>query len=151
MFSLFYGLWKYLVNKTEFQLLILGIDKARKTVIISLLFHYYILLFNIGRIETSNTKLVFWDLGGQEAYVVLFVVDASCPSRFEDSKSALVCFHFLLSELRLVDLSVDFFVLAKSQNQHMMPPYAAFYPHGGVYAHPVVHLVSLLDLSKIIL
>ncbi|CAH1430979.1 unnamed protein product [Lactuca virosa] len=34
--------------------------------------------------------------------------------------------------------------------QHMMPPYAAFYPHGSVYAHLVVHLVSLLDLSKII-
>ena len=50
-----------------------------------------------------------------------------------------------------VDLSVDFFVLAKSQNQHMMPPYAAFYPHRGVSAHPIVHLVSLLDLSKIIL
>ncbi|PWA87044.1 GTP-binding protein 1 [Artemisia annua] len=84
---------------------------------------------NIGRIETSNTKLVFWDLGGQliqtspqsldklymlhqkafglmhsyfqsglrsiwekyyeEAHAVVFVVDASCPSRFEESKSAL--------------------------------------------------------------
>ncbi|KAL4572795.1 hypothetical protein LXL04_019580 [Taraxacum kok-saghyz] len=57
--------------------------------------------FNIGRIETSNSKLVFWDLGGQsglrsiwekyyeEAHAVIFVVDASCPSRFEESKSAL--------------------------------------------------------------
>lgn len=33
MFSLFYGLWKYLFTKTEFHVLILGIDKAGKTVI----------------------------------------------------------------------------------------------------------------------
>ncbi|KAF3664052.1 putative galacturonosyltransferase 7-like [Capsicum annuum] len=56
---------------------------------------------NIGRVEASNTKLVFWDLGGQpglrsiwekyyeEAHAVIYVVDAACPSRFEDSKSAL--------------------------------------------------------------
>ncbi|XP_052211116.1 ADP-ribosylation factor-like protein 3 isoform X2 [Diospyros lotus] len=56
---------------------------------------------NIGRLEVSNTKLVFWDLGGQpglrsiwekyyeEAHAVMYVVDAACPSRFEDSKSAL--------------------------------------------------------------
>ncbi|XP_019072600.1 uncharacterized protein LOC104877785, partial [Vitis vinifera] len=51
--------------------------------------------------ELSNTKLVFWDLGGQsglhsiwekyyeEAHAVVYVIDASCPSCFEDSKSAL--------------------------------------------------------------
>ncbi|XP_051142542.1 uncharacterized protein LOC127259327 isoform X2 [Andrographis paniculata] len=56
---------------------------------------------NIGRVEMANTKLVFWDLGGQpglrsiwekyyeEAHAVIFVVDAACPSRFEESKSAL--------------------------------------------------------------
>lgn len=32
MFSLFYGLWKYVFSKTEFHVLILGIDKAGKTV-----------------------------------------------------------------------------------------------------------------------
>ncbi|KAB1210721.1 ADP-ribosylation factor-related protein 1 [Morella rubra] len=56
---------------------------------------------NIARIEASNTKLVFWDLGGQpglrsiwekyyeEAHAVVYVIDAACPSRFEDAKSAL--------------------------------------------------------------
>nr|GFB62602.1 ADP-ribosylation factor-related protein 1 [Tanacetum cinerariifolium] len=34
MFSLFYGLWKYLVSKTEFHVLILGIDKAGKTTLL---------------------------------------------------------------------------------------------------------------------
>ncbi|KAL4560488.1 hypothetical protein LXL04_032640 [Taraxacum kok-saghyz] len=114
MFSLFYGLWKYLVSKTEFHVVILGIDKAGKTTLFEKLKTQYSSLeglppdrivptveLNIGRIETSNSKLVFWDLGGQsglrsiwekyyeEAHAVIFVVDASCPSRFEESKSAL--------------------------------------------------------------
>ncbi|CAN6454320.1 unnamed protein product [Victoria cruziana] len=56
---------------------------------------------NIGRIEVENTKLVFWDLGGQsglrtiwekyyeEAHAIIYVIDAACQQRFEDSKSAL--------------------------------------------------------------
>jgi hypothetical protein len=32
MFSLAHGLWKYIFNKTEFHVLILGVDKAGKTV-----------------------------------------------------------------------------------------------------------------------
>ncbi|KAK4283163.1 hypothetical protein QN277_000147 [Acacia crassicarpa] len=114
MFTLFYGLWKYMFSKIEFHVLILGIDKAGKTTLLEKLKSTYSNLeglppdrivptvgLNIGRIEVSNTKLVFWDLGGQpglrsiwekyyeEAHAVIFVIDASCPSRFEDSKSAL--------------------------------------------------------------
>ncbi|KAI5670110.1 hypothetical protein M9H77_10474 [Catharanthus roseus] len=114
MFSLFYGLWKYMFSKTEFHVLILGIDKAGKTTLLEKLKSQYSNLeglppdrivptvgLNIGRVEVSNSKLVFWDLGGQlglrsiwekyyeEAHAVVFVVDAACPSRFEDSKSAL--------------------------------------------------------------
>lgn len=114
MFSLFYGLWKYIFSKTEFHVLILGIDKAGKTTLLEKLKAQYSKLeglppdrivptvgLNIGRVEVLNSKLVFWDLGGQlglrsiwekyyeEAHAVVFVVDAACPSRFEDSKSAL--------------------------------------------------------------
>eukprot|EP00262_Sarcandra_glabra_P007646 TRINITY_DN20548_c0_g1_i1.p1 TRINITY_DN20548_c0_g1~~TRINITY_DN20548_c0_g1_i1.p1 ORF type:complete len:206 (+),score=43.94 TRINITY_DN20548_c0_g1_i1:266-883(+) len=114
MFSLFYGLWKYIFSKTEFHVLILGIDKAGKTTLLEKLKTLYSNLeglppdrivptvgLNIGRLEASKTKLVFWDLGGQiglrtiwekyyeEAHAIIFVIDASCSSRFEDSKSAL--------------------------------------------------------------
>ncbi|XP_022984611.1 ADP-ribosylation factor-related protein 1-like isoform X1 [Cucurbita maxima] len=114
MFSLFYGLWKYIFSKTEFHVLILGIDKAGKTTLLEKLKSLFSNLeglspdrivptvgLNIGRLEVLNAKLVFWDLGGQpglrsiwekyyeEAHAVIYVIDAACPSKFEDSKSAL--------------------------------------------------------------
>ncbi|KMT01498.1 hypothetical protein BVRB_9g215040 [Beta vulgaris subsp. vulgaris] len=114
MFSLMYGFWNYMFSKTEFHVLILGIDKAGKTSLLEKLKELYLNLeglppdrivptvgLNIGRIEVGNTKLVFWDLGGQpglrsiwekyyeEAHAVIYVLDANAPSRFEDSKSAL--------------------------------------------------------------
>ncbi|KAK4799558.1 hypothetical protein SAY86_024923 [Trapa natans] len=114
MFSLFYGLWKYMFSKKEFHVLVLGIEKSGKTTLLEKLKSLYSNLeglppdrivptvgLNVGRVELPNAKLVFWDLGGQpglrsiwekyyeEAHAVVFVIDASCPSRFEDSKSAL--------------------------------------------------------------
>uniref|UniRef100_A0A0D6QRQ6 Uncharacterized protein n=1 Tax=Araucaria cunninghamii TaxID=56994 RepID=A0A0D6QRQ6_ARACU len=114
MFSLLYGLWKYLFSKTEFHVLILGIDKAGKTTLLEKLKTMFsdseglppdrivpTVGLNIGRAEAFKSKLVFWDLGGQiglrtiwekyyeEAHAVIYVVDAACQSRFEDSKSAL--------------------------------------------------------------
>nr|GEV41150.1 ADP-ribosylation factor-related protein 1 [Tanacetum cinerariifolium] len=107
MFSLFYGLWKYLVSKTEFHVLILIIDKAGKRTLLEKLQIQYSSIeglppdrivptvrLNIGQIETSNTKLVSWDLRGQFGLRSIWEkyyeeAHASCPSRFEDSKSAL--------------------------------------------------------------
>ncbi|KAK8964875.1 ADP-ribosylation factor 3 [Platanthera guangdongensis] len=114
MFSLFYGLWKYVFSKIEFHVLILGVHKAGKTSLLEKLKAIYLnseglppdrivptVGLNIGRIEVSNAKLVLWDLGGQvglrtiwekyyeEAHAIVYMIDASCPSSFEDSKSAL--------------------------------------------------------------
>ncbi|CAN6454318.1 unnamed protein product [Victoria cruziana] len=130
MFSLIYGLWKYLFSKTEFHVLILGIDKAGKTTLLEKLKATYSNLeglppdrivptvgLNIGRIEVENTKLVFWDLGGQsglrtiwekyyeEAHAIIYVIDAACQQRFEDSKSALgqFCLNFDKFFFRLIE------------------------------------------------
>lgn len=114
MFSLFYGLWKYTFSKAEFRVLILGIDKSGKTTFLEKVKSLYSNMeglppdhivptvgLNIGRVEVSNRKLVLWDLGGQpglrpiwdkyyeELHALIYVVDASCPSRFEESKSTL--------------------------------------------------------------
>ncbi len=114
MFSLLYGLWKYLFSKAEFHVLILGIDKAGKTTVLEKLKSLFSDLeglppdrivptvgLNIGRVEAHKSKLIFWDLGGQlglrtiwekyfeEAHAVLYVVDAANQSRFDDAKSAL--------------------------------------------------------------
>ncbi|KAM0933085.1 putative small GTP-binding protein [Dioscorea sansibarensis] len=114
MFSLLYGLWKYLFSKTEFHVLILGIDKSGKTTLLEKLKSLYSNLeglppdrivptvgLNIGRLEAAQAKLVFWDLGGQiglrtiwekyyeEAHAIIYVIDAASPSTFESSKSAL--------------------------------------------------------------
>lgn len=114
MFSLLFGLWKYLFSKAEFHVLILGIDKAGKTTLLEKVKTIYsdfeglppdrivpTVGLNIGRVEAHKAKLIFWDLGGQvglrtiwekyydEAHAVLYVVDAAGESRFEDAKSTL--------------------------------------------------------------
>jgi len=114
MFSLFYGLWKYVFTKDEFRVLILGVDKAGKTTLLEKLKSIYLkgeglppdrvvptVGLNIGRMEDANAKLVFWDLGGQvglraiwekyyeEAHAIMYVIDAATASSFEDAKSAL--------------------------------------------------------------
>lgn len=109
-----YGLWKYLFSKSEFHVLILGIDKAGKTTLLEKLKTLYSDIeglppdrivptvgLNIGRVEAHKSKLIFWDLGGQlglrtiwekyyeEAHAVLYVVDSVSKTRFEDTKSTL--------------------------------------------------------------
>eukprot|EP00850_Spirogloea_muscicola_P003763 SM000015S01263 [mRNA] locus=s15:887643:889427:+ [translate_table: standard] len=90
MFSLLFGLWRLVFSKAEFHVLVLGVDKAGKTVrpaAAGLPLRHTLLErvksiygdgdglpperivptvgLNIGRVEAHKAKLIFWDLGGQ--------------------------------------------------------------------------------------
>ncbi|KAK3279761.1 hypothetical protein CYMTET_12370 [Cymbomonas tetramitiformis] len=136
MFSLLYGLWEYIFRKVEFRILILGVDKSGKTTLLERIKTIYTeaeglspdkilptVGLNIGRVEACNAKLVFWDLGGQaglrsiwekyyaEAHAILYVVDASEESRFEEAKQA---FHRAISSQDLDEAPVV--VIANKQD-----------------------------------
>lgn len=114
MFSLLYGLWKYLFRKDEFFVLIIGLDNAGKTTFLEktqITFNkdYKGMPFdkitttvglNMGKVEIGSVRLVFWDLGGQEelqalwdkyyaeSHAVIYVIDSSDPNRLEESRLA---------------------------------------------------------------
>eukprot|EP00899_Mesostigma_viride_P023342 jgi/Mesvir1/4192/Mv08900-RA.1 len=136
MFSLLHGLWNFMFKKSEFHVLILGIDKAGKTTLLERVKNIYAdteglppdkivptVGLNIGRVEAHKAKLVFWDLGGQaglrsiwdkyyeEAHSVLFVVDSAEAWRFDDTKNAL---DRVLSSKELVGAPI--LILANKQD-----------------------------------
>lgn len=43
----------------------------------------------LGRYSSSAGLRSIWEKYHEEAHAVVYVIDAACPSRFEDSKSAL--------------------------------------------------------------
>ncbi|XP_050401336.1 ADP-ribosylation factor-related protein 1 isoform X2 [Patella vulgata] len=114
MYTLLSGLWKYLFQKEEYFVLILGLDNAGKTTYLEQTktkFHrnYQGMNFskitstvglNIGKIDIGNIRLNFWDLGGQEelqslwdkyyaeSHAVIYIVDTSDRERIEESKIA---------------------------------------------------------------
>ena len=112
MFSLLAGFWQALFRKVEFQVLILGLDGAGKTSALEQMKAIFLGLnpaskipptvgLNIGRMQVNRAKLILWDLGGQatlrgiwekyyaEAHGLIYVVDASDPDRFEESRAVL--------------------------------------------------------------
>eukprot|EP00964_Phaeocystis_antarctica_P121593 scaffold85257_cov66-Phaeocystis_antarctica.AAC.2 len=112
MFSLIAGFWQALFRKVEFQVLILGLDGAGKTTLLEQMKAIFLGLLpaskipptvglNIGRMQVNRAKLILWDLGGQtslraiwekyyaEAHGLIYVVDASDPDRFEESRAVL--------------------------------------------------------------
>lgn len=114
MFALFSGLWEYLFQKDEYCILILGLDNAGKSTLLEQIKRMYgknysglpfekittTVGLNIGKINMSHVKLIFWDLGGQqelqtlwdkyyeECHGVIFVIDSTDETRMEESHQA---------------------------------------------------------------
>lgn len=114
MFALLSGLWKYLFQKDEYCILILGLDNAGKSTLLEQIKRRYgnnysglpfekiktTIGLNIGKISMSHVKLIFWDLGGQkelqslwdkyyeECHGVIYVIDSSDEKRMEESHQA---------------------------------------------------------------
>eukprot|EP00117_Sycon_ciliatum_P022251 scpid79637/ scgid19253/ ADP-ribosylation factor-related protein 1 len=111
MFSLVYGLWKYWFRKDEYYVMILGLDNAGKTTYLEkckqLMARGYSGIsldrisptvgMNVGRIDVSTIRLIFWDVGGQqdlqtlwekyytECHAIIYVVDSSDQARMDES------------------------------------------------------------------
>ncbi|XP_026461735.1 ADP-ribosylation factor-related protein 1-like [Ctenocephalides felis] len=124
MFTLLHGFFKYLMQKDEYCVLILGLDNAGKTTYLEAAKTKFskrqkgmhpskittTVGLNIGQIELGGSKLSFWDLGGQqelqslwdkyyaESHAIIYVVDSSDRERVEESKATfdrMICNEFL--------------------------------------------------------
>ena len=139
MFTLFRGLWKYLFQKDEYFVLIVGLDNAGKTTFLEHVKRkfstsdYKGIAFdkiaptvgmNVGKIDMKSAVIILWDLGGQEelqslwnkyfldCHGVIYVIDASDPQRLDESYQ---CFDFLISNADLE--GVPLLVLANKQDK----------------------------------
>ena len=79
MFSLLHGLWRYLTQKDEYFVVIVGIDDAGKTTFLEQTKIHFTRGYkgmnlnritstvglNVGTINLSGARVHFWDLGGQ--------------------------------------------------------------------------------------
>mmetsp|Transcript_24226 Transcript_24226/g.45972 ORF Transcript_24226/g.45972 Transcript_24226/m.45972 type:complete len:199 (-) Transcript_24226:95-691(-) len=114
MFGLISGLLRWLMQKEERRMIILGIDNAGKTTMLEQLKGHFgakampsdrippTIGFNIGRIQIDKVVAVFWDLGGHasfrsvwhnyypEVQGIIFVVDSSDPPRMDEAKRTLI-------------------------------------------------------------
>jgi len=123
-------------SKTEYYVLILGLDNAGKTALleqIKVIFNHNqpsdpnrlvpTVGLNIGRIEIDNCKMILWDLGGQwslrsiwdkyysECHALIYVVDSTDTKRFSEAKSTL---NLLLDNQELKEVPV--LLLANKQD-----------------------------------
>ncbi|XP_040131525.1 ADP-ribosylation factor-related protein 1 isoform X7 [Ictidomys tridecemlineatus] len=117
MYTLLSGLYKYMFQKDEYCILILGLDNAGKTTFLeqsktrfnkqykgmSLSKITTTVGLNIGTVDVGKTRLMFWDLGGQEelqslwdkyyaeCHGVIYVIDSTDEERLSESKQAFGC------------------------------------------------------------
>ncbi|XP_043912891.1 ADP-ribosylation factor-related protein 1 isoform X2 [Protopterus annectens] len=114
MYTLLSGLYKYMFQKDEYCVLILGLDNAGKTTFLeqtkirfsksykgmNLMKITTTVGLNIGTIDVGKARLMFWDLGGQdelqslwdkyyaESHGVIYVIDSVDEERLSESKRA---------------------------------------------------------------
>ena len=114
MFTLMSGFYKYMFQKEEYSVLILGLDNAGKTTYLEQTKTKFnknnkgmnlskittTVGLNIGQVTLGNIRLNFWDLGGQEelqslwdkyyaeSHAVIYIVDSSDHERLDESKDA---------------------------------------------------------------
>uniref|UniRef100_A0A8D1TYG1 ARF related protein 1 n=1 Tax=Sus scrofa TaxID=9823 RepID=A0A8D1TYG1_PIG len=114
MYTLLSGLYKYMFQKDEYCILILGLDNAGKTTFLeqsktrfnknykgmSLSKITTTVGLNIGTVDVGKARLMFWDLGGQEelqslwdkyyaeCHGVIYVIDSTDEERLCESKCA---------------------------------------------------------------
>ncbi|CAB3374709.1 ADP-ribosylation factor-related protein 1 [Cloeon dipterum] len=114
MYTLLSGFYKYLVQKDEYCVLILGLDNAGKSTYLEAAKTKFTKGYkglnpskitttvglNIGQIDIKGVRLSFWDLGGQEelqslwdkyyaeSHAVIYVVDSADRERIPESKNA---------------------------------------------------------------
>nr|KAF6329570.1 ADP ribosylation factor related protein 1 [Myotis myotis] len=114
MYTLLSGLYKYVFQKDEYCILILGLDNAGKTTFLeqsktrfsknykgmSLSKITTTVGLNIGTVDVGKARLMFWDLGGQEelqslwdkyyaeCHGVIYVIDSTDEDRLSESKQA---------------------------------------------------------------
>lgn len=112
MYTLLHGFYKYLTQKDEFCVLILGLDNAGKTTYLECSKAKFkknykginpskittTVGLNIGSIDVHRVSLNFWDLGGQtelqslwdkyyaECHAIIYIVDSSDRERMDESK-----------------------------------------------------------------
>ncbi|KAG9474601.1 hypothetical protein GDO78_004738 [Eleutherodactylus coqui] len=126
MYTLLSGLYKYMFQKDEYCILILGLDNAGKTTFLEQTKIRFCRNYkgmnlskitttvglNIGTIDVGKVRLMFWDLGGQEelqalwdkyyaeSHGVIYVIDSTDETRLSESKRAFGKFESLILSLR---------------------------------------------------
>ncbi|CAB3982638.1 ADP-ribosylation factor-related 1 [Paramuricea clavata] len=133
MFTLLSGLWRYMFQKEEYYILILGLDNVGKTTLLEQIKRKFnsdyrgipfekitnTVGLNIGKIEVSGVRLLFWDLGGhedlqslwdkyyEECHGLIYIVDSVDKQRL-DVASAVFSHVLQSSDLQNVPLLVLF-------------------------------------------
>ncbi|KAK2723096.1 ADP-ribosylation factor-related protein 1-like [Artemia franciscana] len=114
MFHLLNGFYKYMLQKDEYYVVILGLDNAGKTTYLEAAKTKFVRDYkplnaskitstvglNIGKVDLLGVKVSFWDLGGQEelqslwdkyyaeSHGIIYIVDAFDRERIEESEKA---------------------------------------------------------------